>query len=142
MQTGAAQGAVGVSIASYSENGSALMNPSLFPIPANHTSTTGRRSLLQAAAGMPYANANVQILCQSCNDTSAMLAALNSSSPSLLFSASGMQHSFIVWCISRKRNAWLFAVCISTGCQALCKLCFWRLLDDSVTQCGQAGSCR
>ena len=112
MQTGAAQGAVGVSIASYSENGSALMNPSLFPIPANHTSSTGRRSLLQAAAGMPFANANVQVLCQSCNEPSAMLAALNSSSPSLLFTASGMQHSFIVWC--RKRNAWLclFVCCV------------------------------
>ncbi len=90
MQSGAAQGAVGVSIASYSQNGGTLMNPSLFPIPANHTSTTGRRSLLQAAAGTAYANANVQILCQSCNDTPAMLAALNSSSPSLLFTASGM----------------------------------------------------
>ncbi|DBA83586.1 TPA: hypothetical protein ACH3X1_006158 [Trebouxia sp. C0004] len=89
LHTGAAQGAVGISITSYSENGGTLMNPSLFPIPANHTSTTGRRSLLQAAAGMPHADANVQILCQSCNDTSAMLAALNSSGPSLLFTASG-----------------------------------------------------
>ncbi|DBB08757.1 TPA: hypothetical protein ACH3X3_008192 [Trebouxia sp. C0006] len=89
LHSGAAQGAVGVSIASYSQNGGTLMNPSLLPVPANQTSSTGRRSLLQAAAGMPYANANVQVLCQSCNDTTAMLAALNSSSPSLLFTASG-----------------------------------------------------
>ncbi len=88
LQTAALQGAVGVSIASYTENGGALQAPLLFPEPNNQTSSsTRRRSLLQAT--LPYADSNVQILCQSCNDTAAMLADLNTSSPSQLFSASG-----------------------------------------------------
>lgn len=81
---------MGVSVASFAENGGALQSPSLFPVPANLTSTTtssGRR-LLQA--GTPYVDSHVQVLCQSCNDTSALLAALNGSGPSSLFQASGM----------------------------------------------------
>jgi len=138
MQTGAAQGAVGVSIASYSQNGGTLMNPSLFPVPANQTSSTGRRSLLQAAAGTPYANANVQILCQSCNDTSAMLTALNSSSPSLLFTASGMCSITSLSSISRKSHAWLcrFVCCVckhrAPGCVAFVSLMLTLSQFDTV----------
>ena len=79
-------------MASFSENGGALQSPSLFPVPANLTSTTtsGRRRLLQTASGTPYVDSHVQVLCQSCNDTSALLTALNGSGPSSLLMASGM----------------------------------------------------
>lgn len=86
MQTAAPQGGVGVNIANYAENGGALSNALPFPNPP--TNKTGRK-LLQAASSMPYADASVHILCQDCNDTSAMFAALNSSEPSQLFTASG-----------------------------------------------------
>lgn len=88
MQAGAAQGAVGVSIASFSENGGPLQNPLSFPMPLNAsgnssstTSTSGRKLLQQT----PYVDSNLQVVCRGCNDTSALQAALTSATPAALF---------------------------------------------------------
>ena len=76
---------------SYSENGGAQQNGLRLPEPINQTATqSGRRALLQASAtGNPYVDSTVELLCQGCNNSDAMVAALNSSVPSMLFSASG-----------------------------------------------------
>ena len=91
LQTAAPQGAVRVTIASYSENGGALQSGLPLPEPYNQTTARSgrRRTLLQSGAGMPYADANMQILCQGCNNSDAVVAALNGSAPSAIFSASG-----------------------------------------------------
>lgn len=89
MQTAAPQGAIGATILSYSENGGALSSGLPFPDPPNTVSNRTRRHLLQAASATTHADSNMQILCQGCGDTSAMFAALNSSEPSQIFSASG-----------------------------------------------------
>lgn len=70
----------------YAEVGGALQPPAPFPDPPN--SISSRRQLRQAA-DVPYADAQLQVLSQSNSDTSAMLADLNSSGPSQLFTACG-----------------------------------------------------
>ena len=90
MQTGAPQGAVGVSIASFAEQGGALQSPMTFPQPNSSTTASRHRHLLQSAPGSaPLVDSQVQILCQGCDDLDALLAALNSSTVSQLFSAYG-----------------------------------------------------
>lgn len=92
LHTAASQGAVGAAVMSYSENGGAQQNGLRLPEPINQTATqSGRRTLLQASAtGNPYVDSTVELLCQGCNNSDAMVAALNSSVPSMLFSASGI----------------------------------------------------
>lgn len=90
LQTGAPQGAVGVSVTAFSENGGAMQAPSSLPALINTTrssssSTAGRRLLQES----PYADATLQVLCQGCSDTAPMQAALSTSTPAALFNAYG-----------------------------------------------------
>lgn len=87
MQTAAPNGAAAVEVMSYSEGGGASRAPLPFPDPPNTAAT--RRQLRQAASGDPYADTELQVLCTGGSDTSAMLAALNSSVPSQILRASG-----------------------------------------------------
>ena len=89
MQTAVPQGAVGIQLMSYSESGGVMRAPLPFPNPPNTVTRGARRQLRQAASGVPYADSELQILCQGTCDTSAMLAELNSSKPSQIISASG-----------------------------------------------------
>lgn len=72
---------------SFAEAGGALRDPASFPDPPN--TVPNRRQLRQAAGDVPYADAQLQILSQGTTDTSAMLADLNSSGPSQIFTAAG-----------------------------------------------------
>lgn len=87
MQTAAPQGAIGIQVVSYAEAGGALRAPLPFPDPPN--TVPNRRQLRQAAGDVPYTDAQLQILAQGTSDTSAMLANLNSSGPSQIFTAAG-----------------------------------------------------
>ena len=86
MQTAAPRGAIAIQLVQYSEAGGALQPPVPFPDPPN--SVNSRRQLRQAA-DVPYADAHLQILSQGNSDISAMLADLNSSGPSQIFTAAG-----------------------------------------------------
>ena len=87
MQTAAPWGAIAIQVMSYAEAGGALEGPATFPDPPN--TVASRRQLRQAAGDVPYADAQMQILSQGTSDTSAMLADLNSSGPSQIFTAAG-----------------------------------------------------
>ena len=100
MQTAAPRGAVAIQLLQYAEAGGALQPPVPFPDPPN--SVNSRRQLRQAA-DVPYADAQLQILSQGNSDTSAMLADLNSSGPSQIFTASGE---------TMHRHTALYALCL------------------------------
>lgn len=87
MQTAAPSGAAAVQVMSYAEGGGASRAPLPFPDPPNTAAT--RRQLRQAASGDAYAEAELQVLCTGGTNTSAMLAALNTSAPSQILRASG-----------------------------------------------------
>lgn len=86
LQTGAPEGVVAVSIVSYSEDGGAMQSPLSLPMPLNASrnstrSSSGRRLLQQ----VPFADVTAQVVCQGCNDSRAMQAALTSATPAALF---------------------------------------------------------
>lgn len=87
VQVGAPQGAVGVTLGSFSENGGPLQSALPFPMPVNASSNSSSnsvsgRKLLQQA---PYVDATMQVVCQGCNDSSPLQAALTSATPAALF---------------------------------------------------------
>ncbi|KAL3138737.1 hypothetical protein ABBQ32_005584 [Trebouxia sp. C0010 RCD-2024] len=87
LHTAAPSGAAAVQVMSYAEGGGASRAPLPFPDPPNTAAT--RRQLRQAASGDAYAEAELQVLCTGGTNTSAMLAALNTSAPSQILRASG-----------------------------------------------------
>lgn len=89
MQTAAPYGAATIQMMSYDEGGGGSRDPLPFPNPPNTVTT--RRQLRQAASDAPYADTELQVVCQGGSATPAMLAALNSSAPSQILTASGEQ---------------------------------------------------
>ena len=64
-----------------------MQSPLSLPMPLNasrnSSSISGRRLLQQ----MPYVDVNAQVVCQGCNDSSALQAALTSATPAALFNS-------------------------------------------------------
>lgn len=120
MQTAAPRGAIAIQVVSFAEAGGALRGPASFPDPPN--TVPNRRQLRQAAGDVPYADAQLQILSHGTTDTSAMLADLNSSGPSQIFTAAGeMLQSHILYILNTHT---VQQSCLVISMQQLCSFRF------------------